>query len=509
MARNVTLFNKLEPITSANEYSVDADMLPSTNDRNVDSNKIAPTRIAISPHIRKELEAHLSAALLVQSGGSKGNLAAHKTHIHLQCPKRGAIYFLDEVTENVAKALEADIVMLDAQDLDELLEMLIDPSAPEMGIGHPQIFFTNIMRDNSKEVDQRDETNAEEENEDVDEEEETAEDSAEFRIPPDMPMRLFRLFAPRPMYASGLSSASSTFPDSPRTPAPKEDTESKVSTYLDLLISTPIDKRKLLVKRLQRTGDTSTNAQIFAGSTQTIVYLRDFQSILDTPRGQIAHQALLNIIHNRRRLGEKIVLVVSDDSPSENVTSTSFVNQYYHIIKIPPPVTQADKIALQEDRNARTREINLRSIQSAIRQRTRSPSMEFDCPVGIHLDTLATASIHDLDKDIWDLGKVQRVASIAMGNHGRRQLEHKLQQTVSITITDIAQAVEDIQRADKVRAESKQELKAAREVVDPVEQTRDVKRETPHLTPINSKDCSKHEQRLLGGVIDPGHFPLV
>ena len=502
IARNVTLFSHLAqvPTTTCSNTS---DTSPSTNDTKLSTNSIPQTRITISPYIRKELEAHLSAALLVQPS-SQENLAARKTHIHLQCPQRGAIYFLDEIIENAAKVLEADIVRLDGQDLDELLEMLIDPPSPDMGIGHPQIFFTNIMRDHSKDLDQRDEVN--EENEELEDDEETTDDSAEFRLPPDMPMRLFRLFAPRPLYSSGIHSSSSAFSSPARPSAPKEDTDAKVSTFLDLLVSAPIDKRKLLMKKLQRNGgDAGTTFQVLAGSNRTIVYLRDVQSILDSSRGQIAHQALLNVIRNRRRLGERIVLVVSDDLSNENVTSTSFANHYYHIIKIPPPVSQSDKMALQEDRDARTREINLRSIQSAIRQRSRSPSMEFECPVGIHLDASATSLIHGLDKDVWELSKVQRVASIAMGNHGRWQVEHRPQQTVPITVADVAQAVEDMKRADKERAESKQEQKAAREVVDPLEQPRDVKRENPQLTPINSKDCNKHEQRLLGGVIDPGN----
>ena len=500
ISRNVTLFGHVEQVTCSDT----SDTSHSTHDTKVRINSIPQTRIPISPYIRKEFEAHLSAALLVQSGSSQENLAARKIHIHLQCPKRGAIYFLDEIIESAAKSLEADIVRLDGQDLDELLEMLIDPTSPEVGIGHPQIFFTNIMR-HSKDADQRDEAN-EEENEELEDDEETTEDSAEFRLPPDMPMRLFRLFAPRPLDPSGIHSSPSAFFNPARPSEPKEDTDTKVSTYLDLLVSAPIDKRKLLMKKLQRNGgDMGTTFQLLTGSNRTIVYLRDFQSILDSSRGQIAHQALLNVIRNRRRLGEKIVLVVSDDLPNENVSSTSFANDYYHIIKIPPPLSQADKIALQKDRDARTREINLRSIQSAIRQRCHSPSLEFESPVGIHLDASATSSIHGLDKDIWELSKVQRVASIAMGNHGRWQVEHRPQQTVPITIADVAQAVEDMKRADKERAESKQEQKAAREVVDPLEQPRDVKRENPQLAPINSKDCNKHEQRLLGGVIDPGN----
>jgi hypothetical protein len=500
MARNVVLHHHLQQTGTPSAQTPTSDPSTTTTEAGTGFPPVHDTRIAISPYIRKELEAHLSAALLVQPSNLQDNLAARKTHIHLQCPRRGAVYFLDELVENAAKALEADVVRLDGQDVDELLETIIETPSPEMNMGHPQILFTNIMRDHLKDGDQRDEINAEEEAEEMEEEEDGSEDAAEFRIPPDMPMRLFRLFAPRPMYPSLHSSS--------RSSAPKEDTETKVSTYLDLLVSAPMEKRKMLNKRNSRPGESHMPSQTLTDSTRSIVYLRDFRSIVDTPRGQIAHQALLNVIHNRRRLGEKIVLVVSDDLPSDNVTSTSIGTQYYHVIKIPPPLTDADKSVLQVDREARTREINLRSIQSAIRQRSRSPSTEFECPVGIHLDSAATSSIHGLDKEVWELDKVQRVASIAMGNHGRWLTENKPTHAVPITLADIAQAVDDVLKADKERTERKQEHKAARETMDPTEPLRDVKRENPQLSPINTKDCNKHEQKLLGGVIDPGHGHL-
>jgi len=500
MARNVVLHHHLQQTGTPSMQTPTSDPSTTTTEAGTGSSHVNSTRIAISPYIRKELEAHLSAALLVQPSNLQDNLAARKTHIHLQCPRRGAVYFLDELVENAAKVLEADVVRLDGQDVDELLETIIETPSPEMNMGHPQILFTNIMRDHLKDGDQREEINAEEEAEEMEEEEDGSEDAAEFRIPPDMPMRLFRLFAPRPMYPSLHSSS--------RSSAPKEDTETKVSTYLDLLVSAPMEKRKLLNKRNSRPGESHMPSQTLTDSTRSIVYLRDFRSIVDTPRGQIAHQALLNVIHNRRRLGEKIVLVVSDDLPSDNVTSTSIGTQYYHVIKIPPPLTDADKSVLQVDREARTREINLRSIQSAIRQRSCSPSTEFECPVGIHLDNAATSSIHGLDKEVWELDKVQRVASIAMGNHGRWLAENKPTHAVPITLADIAQAVDDVLKADKERTERKQEHKAARETMDPTEPLRDVKRENPQLSPINTKDCNKHEQKLLGGVIDPGRGPL-
>lgn len=506
LARNVTLCDDLRQVIFPSEEFVpleDDSQSSLSNDEHISTRNTITSRIAISPFIRKELESHLSAALLVKPGGSRDANAARKAHIHLQCSKRGAIYFLDELVENVAKGLEADIVRLDSQDLDELLESMIDPTSPEMGFSHPQVFFTNIMRD--KDPERKEEFTSEEENEEIEEDEDEM-DETEFRIPPgEVPIRLIRLLSARSMFpaASMMSHSSSTFPSFSRNNPQKEDTETKISAYLDLLVSAPIDKRKSLTKKNIHAGDVPTMSQFSTRDARTIVYLRDFQSILETPRGQIAHQALLNVVHNRRRLGEKIVLLVSDDLPSDNVSSAPFWSQFYHDIKIPPPVTEAEKSGLQKDKAARTREINLRNIQSAIRQRSRIPSMEFECPVGVHLDALATSSIHDLGRDIWPLDLVQRVASIAIGNHGKWLVQHQPQHTVGISITDIGQAVDELSKADRERAEKKKEKKTAREITDPLEEP-EPSSKLPKLAPINTKDCNKHEQKLLGGVIDPG-----
>jgi hypothetical protein len=346
----------------------------------------------------------------------------------------------------------------------------------------------------------------EEENEELEDEEDVSGESSEFRLPPHIPMRLFRLFAPRPLYPSLIDSTSLSFPNLLQQPNPNDNNDAKVSTFLDLLISAPIHKRKMLDKKIQRSGDPTAPSQDFTESPRTIVYLRDFRSILDTSRGRIAHQTLLSVIQGRRRLGERIVLVVSDDPSNDHVSPATFASQFYHIIKIPPPSTEADTAVVQEDRHARIREINLRSIQWAIRQRSRAPSMGFECPVGIHLDASATLSIPGLDKEVWEANTVQRIASIAIGNHGRWLAENKPHQTVPITIADVAQAVEDVIQADKERTERKQERKEPREMPDPINKAATATLENSQLPVISSKDCNKHEQKLLGGVIDPGRF---
>jgi hypothetical protein len=383
------------------------------------------------------------------------------------------------------------------------LEDIVDPTTPELGFPHPQIVFTNIVRDQSKDLEQKEEFNSEE-NEGIEEDEEIADEPNGFRLPPDMPLRLFRLFSARPMYSSMMNS-NPTSPRSSHSSMSKEDIDSKVAAYLNHLLSAPANKRRSsTTKSTHILEEVSKVNSIPRKPFRTIVYLRDFQSILESPRGQIAHQALLDIIQNRRRLGEQIVLVVSDDLSGETIAPVALSNQYYHVVKIPPPKDELERSKIQDDKKARTREINLRSLQSAIRQRSGAVPMAFDCPVGIHLDSTATSSIPDLDKEIWEVSKIQRIASVVIGHHGRWLEQNEQRDSVPITLHNFAQAVCDVLKADQERADRKQESSMAREAQELPKETGDSKPESPILSPINSKDCNKHEQKLLGGVIDPG-----
>jgi hypothetical protein len=499
ISRNVTLADDLDHVVLPPLTSGD----PTKEDPTEESSVEKRRSITLAQSIRTELEAHLSAALVVRPVGSRDTIAGRKAHVYLQCPRRGAIYFLDNIVEDLAKDLGADIVRLDGQDLDELLEDIIDPTAPELGFSHPQIVFTNIVRDQSKDLEQKEELNSDE-NEEVEEDEEPVNETNDFRLPPDMPLRLFRLFSPRSLYSS-MVNPNPTGSSSSSSSMSKEDTDSKVSAYLNDLLSAPADKRKRSIRKpTQHAEDGSKITATLTRPPRTIVYMRDFQSILDSSRGQIAHQTLLNIIQNRRRLGEQIVLVVSDDISGENVSPITLSNQYYHIVKIPLPKDELERSTIQEDRKARTREINLRSLQSEIRQRSGGPSMVFDCPVGIHLDPTATSSIPDLDTEIWEVGKIQRIASVVIGHHGRWIERHNPTHSVPITLQNIAQAINDVLKADQERNKRKQESNMAREAQELPKEMGDPKPVMPALTPLKTKDCNKHEQKLLGGVIDPG-----
>ena len=132
--------------------------------------------------------------------------------------------------------------------------------------------------------------------------------------------------------------------------------------------------------------------------------------------------------------------------------------------------------------------------------------MVFDCPVGIHLDPTATSSIPELDTEIWEVSKIQRIASVVIGHHGRWIEQHNPPHSVPITLPNIAQAINDVLKADQERTERKQESNMAREAQELPKEMGNPKPETPVLAPLKTKDCNKHEQKLLGGVIDPGSW---
>jgi hypothetical protein len=512
LSRNVVLSDNLsqivrrEPLASSLPVSGDTPTKSKEESTN-EINRCLRHVIELSPYIYRELAAHLSAGLLVQSGTFRENRLSQKAHVFLRCPERGALYFLDEIVEEAARELNADIVTLDIQDLNELLEDFVDLPPAEMGLSPPQIVFTNIFRGISpgKEDDPKEESVAEDEHEDMGNDD-VSDDPNHFQLSADIPLRLFRLFGNRPMDSPILNPNGSQFSSLSPYRVPRENMDSKLAFYVDALISSPGTKRNRTLATTPPKECEASMSRASAASARTIIYLRDFPAVIDNPLGQMAHQILINAINDRRRLGEKIVLIVSDNGSTSGVTSMPLLKSHYHFIKIPAPVSEPGRSALRDGRRARTREINLRNLQFAIRHRIHAPSMNFDWPVGIHLDAQATSCLPGIENGVWDMDKVQRIASIAIGNHGKWLAQHTQSRVVPLTISDIARATEHAMQADQERTAKRSQKDSKSQVASAESQPEalEIKQDSLKFTPITSKDCNKHEQKLLSGVIDPG-----
>jgi len=462
-------------------------------------------RVHISSFVKKELLAHLSTGLLANPGSSRERIGPQKTHIYLHCAERGALYLLDDIVEDAARDLGANLVRLDYQDLKELLEDGLDPPMADLGFSFPHIAITNIVPGSSKETEQREGISADEENEDMDEEG-TTEEPTQFHLPTDIPSRLLRIFTTRPIFSSFSNPHGSTTAGMSSNSFHNQKTQNRLPRYIDAIISAPVSKQKTITP-----GEEAQSQMKKCNGVRTIIFIRDFQSLVDNHLGQIIHQALLKVINARRRLGQNVLLVVSDDLPPENLIPVGLLNLYYHFIRLPASFNKAEKSLLRSNHIARIREINLRNLQSAIRQRCNSRLVDFDCPAGIHLDSDATSAICDLSHNVWDLNHVQRVASVAIGNYSRGVASGTHSASQPLTITAIAQASEDIALADQQVVERDPVEKSEHEKENEKDHEKDLdgKRVDKRLSTVTSKECNKHEQKLLGGVIDPGLIPQI
>lgn len=78
-------------------------------------------RYTLPRPVWNEIIAHVRVGLLLPKAASGDYFASVKAHSILHCPKEGGIYFLDSVTEKIARAIGADLVRIDAQDLEEIV----------------------------------------------------------------------------------------------------------------------------------------------------------------------------------------------------------------------------------------------------------------------------------------------------------------------------------------------------------------------------------------------------
>jgi hypothetical protein len=457
-------------------------------------------QIAVPTSLKKELLAHLSAGLIAKSAPTQHTGSARKVHICLQCAGRGALYLIDEMVEDAARMLNADLVRLDSLDLQELFEDVLEPSLDEIGLAIPPLALANIVRGEAKGIGRKEESPLDEEQDHFDEDE-ASEDSANVRLAPGIPFRLLRFFASRPIFnplanLNGLPDFSLNLGGTISREAQK-----RMSKYLTAIVSAPEAKRKEAIEKSLSCTEVEETEHALA-RPRTILYLRGFQSLLDSPLGQNIHQNVLKVVATRRRFGDNVLLVVSSGLPSETMTMT-LLDSHYHSLKIPVPINECEKSTLRADYLARVREINLRNLQITFRQRCDSRFLEFECPPAIHLDRRATAHIRDLSQDIWHMNHVQRIASVAIGNCAKQFASDNRPTRRRLTIADIAEASEDIALTDQCFSETVHSKKMEEGRSQHKKELEDPKLDH-RLNPLNTKEYNKHEQRLLGGVIDPG-----
>ncbi|KAK6345535.1 hypothetical protein TWF718_007447 [Orbilia javanica] len=517
---------------------------------------ILDTKYGLSPAVWSEIWSTTKATLtLPKPIFNQAKVARTVDCILLfpQTPETNGTYFLDAVSEELARKLGATLVRIDAEDVAEIAGDYVEtsatgkapvtvpaplPSAELRTLGYDAQF---IHPNNRPRTEEEVEEEVEEEAEEV-EESETAEVDENSAADFDESSRPFRAETPNFMgiplsfirkiaapggtisLTAGISSGGPSdtgsshpfgFPMMSPPAGGVVDVHPRLQAVLELMLDSGIKKRE----GIDKTPDSSTPPDSATQTTQsnrTIVQVRDFKELQSLPEGRTFLKILRKLVYERRLEGREIMILGNSATVSHGLdlnssyltvlqgspNSAASIGMLERTILVPPQPWDATRDLLERDRKARIREINMRHLKAMITRRSgdEGQAIALEVPKDWHFENLP--KVENISDWIWDLDSVHRLTLTILGSvpgPGEKEVGPRV-----IGPGDIASAIQAIRRSDKTKiawsaAETRyaEEREAAEEEEPSPEEERAAK-----LKKLKGK-CNKHEKRLLGGVIDP------
>ncbi|KAG0226670.1 hypothetical protein BGW41_004110 [Actinomortierella wolfii] len=206
----------------------------------------------------------------------------------------------------------------------------------------------------------------------------------------------------------------------------------------------------------------------------------------------------------------------------------------FHHISIPPymplplaatqtdaeaTLARANQLLFESDQATRTREINVRNLQAVLRFREGGGvfhGLEGEKKQMTRTDALDVfGNLPGIDREVWGFGKVYRIISMALGSLYLEQRKAAGGSAASNSSGDddaSSSSLSTKQEAGDDKERLRRALVAAMEVhqantdlrqalVNRAKQAVAPKQTVKHL--VHPKDCTRHERRLLGCIVDP------
>ncbi|KAI9839676.1 MAG: hypothetical protein M1838_004319 [Thelocarpon superellum] len=484
------------------------------------------SRYHIHHTIWEEILATIRAALSLPNQPYAESFPAEKSHVLLQCPKDGSIYFLDAIVEKVASATGADYLRLDAQDIAEIAGNYM-AEKPELtpytiralGYDAQQV----VARQDSRETEE-----ALEDEEDLEEDDEedpppiNRSNRASFWKPvlskiSAIPIGTFTgnmddliKSGKWAVGNDGPAGSRSGFPPPPaRLGASMADhgEGAKLAGVAAALVEARQMKRQ---GREAASGLTDAVEALAEGEAPRplIVMIRDYKEIQATTHGGLILQALHDHARDLRRARSRIVVVgtvsSADLMPTLSKSGVRTVQAELEAgptrtIVVTPSRSLTPNHVFSEDESRRMREINLRHLQDMIRRRTPDASRTADivsAPI-LRLDS-SQEFASGLEESVWSFDRVHRVAVTALGLMGQEE---------ELSPAMIGAALQMLDASDEVKfgwaAEERVEQRASDEAMAPAPLADAASKETDDKMKRIRKKCNTHEKKLLSGVVNP------
>jgi len=278
--------------------------------------------------------------------------------------------------------------------------------------------------------------------------------------------------------------------------------ERKMASLLEAMISAGHTKRA--GQQSSTSPPDSAAEALKALPGKTIIHIRDYRELERTNSGEALLKMLHNIVQDRRRDGERILILGTTSAEEEYSAYSTYGIQtlqsrsdesFERIIIVPPVFGQEQTEIFKSDRDARIREVNIRHLKGVIRRRSgeNGEAATLVVPEGWHFrpEEDKESLILGIDTSFWNFDRVHRVATVALGELSNPSRE--------ISIVDIARAIRIIEDSDSIKfqwaAQEQEYLKERNQSEIPVEKEKNAK-------PI-PKNLTTHEKKLVSGIIDP------
>ncbi|KAL6717343.1 hypothetical protein ACLMJK_005258 [Lecanora helva] len=237
------------------------------------------------------------------------------------------------------------------------------------------------------------------------------------------------------------------------------------------------------------------------GNHGLIVLITDYSQISATTSGVKFLNKLHEVVENRRREGQKILIVGTESSkdlmPSLSKTGVKLAQDPRGSMRtVLVPMKEPYDGALETAQKEKIKAINIRHLRDMLRRIASDPSQVAQVVFDWDLDIGSKVGfISGLAESVWPIDRVGRIATTALGLLAREE---------ELTSKHIEAALEIIETSDSSKVEWAQEEKKRRKkkTTGPPNSTSPQEDSKERIRGLR-KTCNEHEKKLLNGIVHP------
>ncbi|KAL9043313.1 MAG: hypothetical protein Q9214_003496 [Letrouitia sp. 1 TL-2023] len=495
-------------------------------------------------HIMQEIYSLVAAGLRPTSVQYPDPSLSAKPHLVLHCPRNGGMFFLDTMVQHLAAMNSADIIQIEAQDIAEIGGNYLDGLGVDLD--HLSSLGYDIYMPGARESRTPGETPEEDEyGEEVEEED----DDESNRRPKVLSIRSGLSVIPLGNIgniANNLAEMAKTnfgphsTPQNPSSmvkvlgiPAKDSTKELKVTALIETLLHASDAKRALQLTDLPNTevhdsvngssDEEANDCQPDSGISKLsntnlepalILQIKDYLEMTNTSNGSKLLDALHEAVKQRRKDGQKILIVGTSayESTKPQSTKSGFKSSQSDLDTGPTrtvvtPVIESTKVnsnTLKHYHGKRLVAINGRNLQDMVRRLSSDSAQieKFTSLIELDLDS-ANVFVSDMADRVLPSERVHRIATVALG---------LLESNEEFSTKHLERAIDIIESSDNAKYAwfEMQENKAGHQPSERMRKLYERNRATKPKKDVEDrlqrlrKTCNPYERKLLNGVIDPG-----